>query len=111
MQHLRSLRAGQAIDMPVYDFKGACARLPLRRHVDPAPFIIVEGILLFVEHELRELWISSCSLIPMRISGCCVACAVTSSTAVVAFSRCASSTTRAYGRCTCSSSSLRAGRI
>lgn len=54
VQHLRSLRAGQAIDMPVYDFKGH-ARLPLRRHVEPAPFIIVEGILLFVEHELREL--------------------------------------------------------
>jgi len=54
VQHLRTLRSGQAVDMPVYDFKSH-ARLQLRRHVEPAPFIIVEGILLFVEHELREL--------------------------------------------------------
>ena len=54
VQHLRTLRTGQAIDMPVNDFKSH-ARLQLRRHVEPAPVIIVEGILLFVEHELREL--------------------------------------------------------
>lgn len=54
VQHLRTLRAGQAIDMPVYDFK-THARLPMRRRVEPAPFIVVEGILLFVEPDLREL--------------------------------------------------------
>jgi uridine kinase len=54
IQHLRLLRAGEGIDMPVYDFK-THARLPVRRRVEPAPFIIVEGILLFVEPELRAL--------------------------------------------------------
>ncbi len=52
--HLRSLRHGQAVEMPVYDFK-THRREPLRRHVEPAPFIVVEGILLFVEPALREL--------------------------------------------------------
>jgi uridine kinase len=52
--HLRTLRSGQAIDMPVYDFK-THARKPLRRRVEPAPFVVVEGILLFVEPALREL--------------------------------------------------------
>jgi uridine kinase len=54
IQHLRSLREGDAVDMPVYDFK-THARLQVRRRVEPAPFIVVEGILLFVESELRGL--------------------------------------------------------
>lgn len=54
VQQLEALRRGQAIEMPVYDFK-AHARLPVRRQVEPACFIIVEGILLFVESHVRDL--------------------------------------------------------
>jgi uridine kinase len=54
VSHLRALRSGEPIDTPVYDFK-THARQPLCRHVVPAQFIIVEGILLFVEAALREL--------------------------------------------------------
>ena len=53
-EQIRSLRAGVAVDVPIYDFKSH-ARLPLRRRVEPAPFVLVEGILLFVDRELREL--------------------------------------------------------
>lgn len=54
IQHLRGLRQGLGIDMPVYDFK-THARLRVKRRVEPAPLIIVEGILLFVDSELRQL--------------------------------------------------------
>lgn len=54
VSHLRSLRHGQPIEMPVYDFKSH-SRQAIRRRVDSAPFIVVEGILLFVEPSLREL--------------------------------------------------------
>ncbi|MDW8283338.1 MAG: uridine kinase [Myxococcales bacterium] len=54
IEHLRALKQGQAVDVPRYDFK-THVRLPGRRHVEPAPCIVVEGILLFVEPAVREL--------------------------------------------------------
>lgn len=54
VQQLRRLKQGQAIDMPQYDFK-THSRLKTRRRVEPAPVIVVEGILLFVEPDLRAL--------------------------------------------------------
>lgn len=54
IEQLRTLKQGLAIDMPVYDFK-THARLRVKRRVEPAPLIVVEGILLFVESELRQL--------------------------------------------------------
>ena len=55
MDQLRRLKSGQAIDdMPQYDFK-THSRLKTRRRVEPAPVIVVEGILLFVEPDLRAL--------------------------------------------------------
>ena len=51
--HLRELRAGRAVDMPIYDFATHTRRAETR-HVAPAPVIIVEGILVFVEAALRE---------------------------------------------------------
>lgn len=54
VQHLRALKQSQPVDMPVYDFK-THSRMAARRRVEPAPFIVVEGILLFVEPELRAL--------------------------------------------------------
>jgi len=54
IQQLRRLKQGQAIDMPQYDFK-THSRLKMRRRVESAPVIVVEGILLFVEADLRAL--------------------------------------------------------
>jgi uridine kinase len=52
-QHLASLRGGTAVDVPIYDFV-THTRRPDTRRVEPAPVIIVEGILVFVEPALRE---------------------------------------------------------
>ena len=51
--HLRELRAGRAVDVPSYDF-ATHTRRPERRRVEPAPVIIVEGILVFAEAAVRE---------------------------------------------------------
>jgi len=52
-QHLGELRAGRAVDIPIYDFATHCRRTDLR-HVEPARVVIVEGILVFTEAQLRE---------------------------------------------------------
>jgi uridine kinase len=52
-EHLRLLRAGHDVDLPIYDFVHHNRKVE-RRHVEPAPVIIVEGILVFVEPALRE---------------------------------------------------------
>ena len=52
-EHLRELRAGRAVDVPIYDFATHTRRTE-RRHVAPAPVVIVEGILVFVEAGLRD---------------------------------------------------------
>ncbi len=52
--HLASLREGQAVDRPVYDFK-THTRTKTTVRVDPEAVIIVEGILILAEPELREL--------------------------------------------------------
>jgi uridine kinase len=51
--HLRELRAGNAVDLPIYDF-ASHTRSPNTRRVVPAPLIIVEGILVFADSGLRE---------------------------------------------------------
>ncbi|MDD2294704.1 MAG: uridine kinase [Eubacteriales bacterium] len=54
IRHIRSLRTGQAILRPVYDFtihNRSLDSIP----VEPAKVIIVEGILIFENRELREL--------------------------------------------------------
>jgi uridine kinase len=52
-EHLASLHAGHAIDVPQYDFKHHL-RLPDRLRVEPARIVVVEGILLFAVDALRE---------------------------------------------------------
>lgn len=52
---LKELIAGNAVEMPVYDFK-IHSRTPYTIHLDPQPVIMVEGILIFSEHDLRELF-------------------------------------------------------
>jgi uridine kinase len=51
--HLRELRAGRAVDVPVYDFATHTRKHETRR-VEAARVIIVEGILVFTEAALRE---------------------------------------------------------
>jgi uridine kinase len=51
--HLRELRAGRAVSVPIYDFVSHTRRTETRR-VEPARLIIVEGILVFADPELRE---------------------------------------------------------
>lgn len=50
--HLAALRAGQAVDMPQYDYREH-ARKRQTRHVEPAPVIVVEGILVLNDERLR----------------------------------------------------------
>ena len=54
IEHLRALRVGQAVEIPVYDFATHSRRAETER-MESAPVILVEGILIFVEKELREL--------------------------------------------------------
>lgn len=53
--HVRQLRAWQEVQAPVYDFT-IHQRLPRTITVRPQPVILLEGILLFVEPELRDLF-------------------------------------------------------
>jgi uridine kinase len=53
VRHLVSLRSGESAELPIYDFK-THARLARTRRIEPSPFIIVEGILVFVEQALRD---------------------------------------------------------
>ncbi len=52
--HLRDLRAGRAVDVPIYDFATHCRRAETRK-VEPARVIVVEGILVFTDAALRDL--------------------------------------------------------
>ncbi len=54
VEHLKRLRAGEPIRQPIYDFT-THRRLKEQRIVQPKPIIFVEGILIFVEKELRDL--------------------------------------------------------
>jgi uridine kinase len=53
IEHLELLRQGLPAEMPVYDFTNH-ARTAKTIHIVPAPIILVEGILIFVEPELRS---------------------------------------------------------
>jgi len=55
VEHLKKLRAGQAVEIPIYDFTSH-TRTDRTRRVEVAPVVIVEGILVFVEPELRKLF-------------------------------------------------------
>ncbi len=55
IEHVQALKANHPIELPVYDFK-THSRTTETIPVDPQPIIIVEGILIFVETELRDLF-------------------------------------------------------
>lgn len=55
VSQLESLAAGHAIDKPTYDF-AAHTRAAATVRIEPAEVVIVDGILLFTEPRLRDLF-------------------------------------------------------
>jgi uridine kinase len=53
--HLKSLKRGQSIESPIYDFT-AHQRTAETTRVDPQPVILVEGILVFADADLRRVF-------------------------------------------------------
>ncbi|NUP08084.1 MAG: uridine kinase [Polyangiaceae bacterium] len=53
VEHVRALRRGEPVDVPLYDFKTHRRAEEVRR-VEPTRIVIVEGILVFVEEALRK---------------------------------------------------------
>lgn len=54
VEHLRELRAGRVVEIPIYDFSTHTRKRETRR-IAPARVIIVEGILVFTDASLRAL--------------------------------------------------------
>ncbi|HNX01588.1 MAG TPA: uridine kinase, partial [Candidatus Cloacimonadota bacterium] len=54
IQHVRALKSKVPIEMPSYDFKNHCRKPDTIRKI-PNPIIIVEGILIYENEELRNL--------------------------------------------------------
>lgn len=54
VRHLRELRAGRPVDIPMYDFS-VHTRSKETLRISPAKVVLVEGILIFAEPALREL--------------------------------------------------------
>jgi len=54
VRHLEELKAGRAIDLPIYDFVRH-RRTGRSTHIEPRPVVLVEGILLFAEPAVRQL--------------------------------------------------------
>ena len=53
-QNLLDLKSGKAVDIPQYDFVHHC-RLEETVHVEPAPIIILEGLMILFDQRIREL--------------------------------------------------------
>ena len=53
VNHIRKLKAGEMIELPLYDFR-TNSRLHETRRVEPKPIVIVEGILIFTDSRLLE---------------------------------------------------------
>lgn len=53
-RQIRELKEGKDIEMPTYDFL-TCARLPETVHVRPKEVVVVEGILVLTDPELRDM--------------------------------------------------------
>lgn len=53
VHQIEELRAGRAIERPTYDFL-TCARLPETVRIEPREVVVVEGILVLCNKELRD---------------------------------------------------------
>ncbi len=54
VEHIRRLRRGEAIEKPVYDY-ASHLRTQQTTRVDPAPVLVVDGILVLAEKQLRDV--------------------------------------------------------
>ena len=54
IRHIKDLKAGRSIEQPIYNFT-THRRLDSTQRLDPREIIIIDGILIFVDKELREL--------------------------------------------------------
>lgn len=54
VEHARALKAGRDVEVPAYDF-ARYARKPARDRLSPRTAVIIEGILIFADAELRSL--------------------------------------------------------
>ena len=55
VRHLKALRQGMVVETPIYDFK-VHRRAAETRRVEPRKVILVDGILIYAEQELRKLF-------------------------------------------------------
>lgn len=55
IEHIKQLKAWHSVEIPIYDFT-TYRRTEQRRCIEPQPIILIEGILVFVEPELRQLF-------------------------------------------------------
>ncbi|MCI6494429.1 MAG: uridine kinase [Bacteroidales bacterium] len=53
-EHIKRLKAGEDVEMPTYDFI-TCSRLKETVHLRPKEVIVVEGILVLTDKELRDM--------------------------------------------------------
>ena len=53
VEHVRTLKAGRHVDLPLDDFK-AHSRMAKTERVEPKPIVILEGILIFAEKRLID---------------------------------------------------------
>src|SRR3954452_19073566 len=53
VHHIKKLRAGGSVELPLYDFK-THTRLNETVLIEPKPIVIIEGILIFVDPRLLE---------------------------------------------------------
>jgi uridine kinase len=54
VNHIKRLKSGYSIEMPIYDFKSH-TRSDQTEHIPPKPVVIVEGILIFAEPRVLDL--------------------------------------------------------
>lgn len=54
VQHLKELKSGRSVNVPTYEFV-TCSRLSETKEVLPSEVIVVEGILVLCDPDLREL--------------------------------------------------------
>ena len=54
VNHLKRLKQGQPIEMPIYDYKNH-VRKKATEHLEPKPVVIIEGILIFAEALILDL--------------------------------------------------------
>ena len=54
VKHLKDLKEGRAIEMPTYEFI-TCSRQKETIHIEPRDVVVVEGILVLTDKELRDM--------------------------------------------------------